>query len=436
MVGFITGVGVNIILGQLGNFTGYEASGANRVLRTLNLGINLWKVDLPTLAVGALTLVLIVVLTKTRLRALGLVVAVVVGSAVAASVLACRPPDRHRGRRHDTAERTADDHRPADPRDTRVVGARRCTRVRRHGAGAGVSAAFPNPDGSPSSASRDFIAQGTGSILSGLFQGMPAGGSMSATALAVQAGARTRLALFIAGGVMACVILVAAGAVGYVAFPALAALLMVVGYSTIKPADVRSVIKSGPVQAAVVLVTFALTVLIPVPQAVLAGVALAIVLFVVEQSNRVVVKQLHLDEHGHIRESDPPDVVPPGQVILLQPFGSLFFASATAFNEALPAVTADTTHSVVILRLRGIDDLGVSITNVVVRLATDLAGADSKLLVNGGEQLRARLAKSGALDQIGVDNFYLGDAWHGRTLRKADVDGRRWIAEQTGANGE
>jgi SulP family sulfate permease len=169
---------------------------------------------------------------------------------------------------------------------------------------------------------------------------------------------------------------------------------------------------------------------------VLAGVALAIVLFVVEQSNRVVVKQLHLDEHGHIRESDPPDVVPPGQVILLQPFGSLFFASATAFNEALPAVTADTTHSVVILRLRGIDDLGVSITNVVVRLATDLAGADSKLLVNGGEQLRARLAKSGALDQIGVDNFYLGDAWHGRTLRKADVDGRRWIAEQTGANGE
>src|SRR4249920_836874 len=52
MVGFITGVGLNIILGQLGNFTGYEASGANRVLRTLNLGINIWKVDLPTLAVG------------------------------------------------------------------------------------------------------------------------------------------------------------------------------------------------------------------------------------------------------------------------------------------------------------------------------------------------------------------------------------------------
>ena len=72
------------ILGQLNNFTRYEAAGANRVLRTLNLGIHFWKVDLPTLAVGVLTLVLIVVLTRTRLQALGLVVAVIVGSGVAA----------------------------------------------------------------------------------------------------------------------------------------------------------------------------------------------------------------------------------------------------------------------------------------------------------------------------------------------------------------
>ena len=433
MVGFITGVGVNIVLGQLGNFTGYEASGANRVLRTLNLATNFWKVDLPSLAVGVLTLVLIVVLTRTRLGALGLVVAVIVGSAVAALFSHL---DHHVATVGDVTTLpnglpllTAPMIREIPGLLIPAVALAFVGMVQ----GAGVSAAFPNPDGSPSNASRDFIGQGSGSILSGLFQGMPAGGSMSATALVVQAGARTRLTLFIAGGVMASVILVAAGAVGYVAFPALAALLIAVGYGTIRPADIRSVIKTGPVQATVVVATFALTVLIPVPQAVLAGVALAIVLFVVEQSNRIVVKQLHLDEHGRIRESDPPDVVPPGEVILLQPYGSLFFASAATFNEALPAVMARTKHSVVILRLRGIDDLGVSITNVVVRFAADLAGADSKLLLNGGEQLRARLAKNGALEQIGADNFYLGDAWHGKTLSKADVDARNWIAEQSGA---
>src|SRR5580704_11319560 len=36
MVGFISAVGVNIILGQLANLTGYKASGANRVVRAVN----------------------------------------------------------------------------------------------------------------------------------------------------------------------------------------------------------------------------------------------------------------------------------------------------------------------------------------------------------------------------------------------------------------
>ena len=36
MVGFINAVGVNIVLGQLANFTGYDAEGANRVVRAFN----------------------------------------------------------------------------------------------------------------------------------------------------------------------------------------------------------------------------------------------------------------------------------------------------------------------------------------------------------------------------------------------------------------
>jgi SulP family sulfate permease len=87
---------------------------------------------------------------------------------------------------------------------------------------------------------------------------------------------------------------------------------------------------------------------------------------------------------------------------------------------------------VVIFRVRGVDDLGVSIANVIVRYATDLAGADSRVILNGGEQLLAQLTKNGVLDKLGADNFYLGDAWHGRTLARADADGRQWIADRMG----
>jgi sulfate permease, SulP family len=53
--------------------------------------------------------------------------------------------------------------------------------------------------------------------------------------------------------------------------PALAGLLMLVDYRTISPADLASVWKTGPVQKAVLSATFALTMVIPLQYAVLAG---------------------------------------------------------------------------------------------------------------------------------------------------------------------
>ena len=83
--------------------------------------------------------------------------------------------------------------------------------------GASISAAFPNPDGRYPDASRDFIGQGAANIIAGIFRGMPVGGSMSATSLNKAAGARSRIALMIAGLTMALVILAFGGLVGYIA---------------------------------------------------------------------------------------------------------------------------------------------------------------------------------------------------------------------------
>src|SRR5208283_4215300 len=67
MVGFISAVGVNIILGQLANLTGYKAEGANRVIRAFNTLVHPGQLHLQTLAVGLATLVLILILERTKL---------------------------------------------------------------------------------------------------------------------------------------------------------------------------------------------------------------------------------------------------------------------------------------------------------------------------------------------------------------------------------
>ncbi|WP_312854861.1 SulP family inorganic anion transporter [Agromyces agglutinans] len=429
MTGFVTAVGVNIVLGQLSNFTGAEGEGGNRVIRAFDLLVHFWKFDWPTTLVGAVTLGLIVWLTRTRLGSFGLVIAVVAGSLLAfafdawigweVAVVA------------DIADVPAGLPAPVLPNVEDVlvllVPALSLAFVGLV-QGAAVSAGIPNPDGRQSDASRDFVGQGAGNIAAGVFQGMPVGGSMSASALITAAGAKTRLSLFIASAVMAFVVLVASGVVAYVAMPSLAALLIVVGVGSINPARVQSVLKTGVVPTTIMAVTFVLTLIVPLQFAVLIGVGLGIILFVAKQSNRLAVRQIVIESDGRRREQEPVPVIGANQVIMLQPYGSLFFASAPVFEAQLPRIEATTRSSVVILRLRGIDQLGLALVGVLERYARALAEHESALrVIVTNERVVAEMAAGGLIEVIGEESVYRGTEWIGDSQRRAYADATEWV---------
>ncbi len=77
MTGFINAVTLLITLGQLSAFTGYSAPGGNKIAQSLNLITNLNEDNLQTLLVGLATIFLILTHEMTRLRALGLVAAMI-----------------------------------------------------------------------------------------------------------------------------------------------------------------------------------------------------------------------------------------------------------------------------------------------------------------------------------------------------------------------
>lgn len=432
MVGFVTAVGINIVLGQLANLTGYAGQGANRLLRAIDTFLHVRLFDLPTLTVGLVTITLIVALTRTPLRSFGLVVAIALGSGLAAlftygfgwEVLTVG----------DVADVPSGLPAPVLPSlgdvpylilpafSLAFVGLVQ---------GAAVAGSVPNADGRPADASRNFVGQGVGSIVAGVFRGMPVGGSMSASGLLVAAGARTRLALFIAAAVMALVILFASGVVSLVAMPALAGLLTVVGIQAIKPTRIVSVVKTGALQTTVMVVTFGLTLVVPLQFAVLIGVGLAIILFVAQQSNRLRVRQLELHSGGRMREIDPVPVVPPHEVVVLQPYGNLAYATAPVFDEQLPKVGPDSRGSVVIFRLRGIDELGLSLVAVLERYLTDLEREGSTLwLVVAGDRIRNQLAAGGLLDRLGPDRVYQSSEWIGEAVHRAHRDAQTWVRRQ------
>jgi len=426
MVGFISAVGVNIMLGQLTNLTGYSGRGPNRLVRAIDTLLHPAQLHWGSVIIGLLTIAMIVALGRTRIGPLGMVIAIIVASAIVPLL----------GLTEVTTLKDLGIVPSALP--TPVAPSLRMAPALIIPAlslafvglvqGAGVSANFLNPDGSQPDGSRDFAGQGVANIASGLLRGMPVGGSVSATSINVSAGARSRQSLVLAGIVMAIVILTLGELTSNIAMPALAGLLILIGYRTIKPEDMVAVWRTGPVQKAVLSMTFALTIVIPLQFAVLVGVGLSVILHVVAQSGALTLTRWELQDDGTILETDPPPHLGEREIVVLQPYGSLFFAAAAQFESALPAVDEGSRHSVVIVRLRGHDDLGTTFIDVLSRYAQSLADVGSKLvIVSAGHRVRSQLAATGLTELIGTENVYRGRRRIGAAVKDAYADARAWI---------
>ena len=103
------------------------------------------------------------------------------------------------------------------------------------------------------------------------------------------------------------------------------------GIKAVRPALIAQLWRTGPVQATVMSVTFVLTLVIPLQFAVLVGVALAIVMHVVRQANRVRLVRWVFEEGAAAPiEEPPPAVLRRNETVVIVPYGSLFFAAASA----------------------------------------------------------------------------------------------------------
>jgi SulP family sulfate permease len=429
MTGFITGVGVLTILGQLNNMTGYTASGSNRIVKTMDLFLNLNQVELPTLFVGIVTILLIIVLEKTRLKSLGMVVAIFLASllpplfewdSVALVSDIAEIPDKFPMPVFPPISTFLDLIIPAISLAMVVL-------VQ----GATISQTYVNPDGEYPNADKDFIGQGISNIITGFFQGIPVSGSFSATAISVNSGAKTRFANIIAGITMAVVLLVFGNAISLLALPALAGLLMVVGARIIKVDNIAISWHIGIVQKTVMLITFALTLIMPLQYAVFSGVALSILMSVTRQSNKVRIKRWIREKNELPIEVDAPEEIPPHEVLILIPYGNLFFAAAQAFEDALPNVTDNTFHSVAILNLRQREDLGSTFLEVLGRYAGKMYDHQSRLiLAEVDDHMMHRLERTGYDEIFGRENLYRGSERVFESILEANYEAKKWVTEQ------
>jgi SulP family sulfate permease len=423
--GLLTGISVLLILSQLPAMTGRTAAGPNKVAQTLDLLSHPGQLDPYALATGSIALLLAILLPRTGLRYAGRMAAVVAASGLAA--LLSLDSVRTVG---DIGTITAGFPTPAVPSFASMLGVvtgALSVAVVTLVQGVGVSQTVPNLDGTRTSISRDFVAQGLANVASGLFRGLPVGGSLSSTALTVLSGAVSRWAAILGGLFMAVLLLLAPGLVAHVAMPALAALLILAGASSLKYREFLVVWRTGWPSRLAGVTTFFCTLLLPIQAAVGIGMVLAALLHMNESASDISVVELVPRPDGRVEERAAPAALAPGQVTVLDIYGHLFYAGARTLEQFLPEPRGAAGPAVV-LRLRGRSSLGATLIDVLVRYAGTLDRVRGRLYLAGlGPTALQQLARAGALAPAGKIHAFPATAARGESTDQARADAERWL---------
>jgi SulP family sulfate permease len=426
MVGFMNGVAVLIILGQMSDLTGYESEYSNRVFQTLDMLLNRELIYLPSLGIGLLTMAIIVGLNQTRLRKVSAIMGLGIATALVA-VMGLFGVELI----SDIATVPSALPRPAVPDLSlifRLLLPAFSVAVIGLVQGAVISQNYPNPDGKFPDASRDFLGQGAANAITSVFGGIPAGGSSSGTALNMSSGAKSRWTNIFAGLFVIIIILLFSPVIGFIPMPALAGLVILAGFQSLQIPQAVSVWQTGRVSGVAMLLTFTLTLFIPLQFAVVVGVAFSIMLYVIQASNRVQLVQVVPQEGGFPLEAKPPKKLPENEVTMLMIYGSVFFAASQAMESVLPSPDK-TKNAVVILGLRGQLDVGSTFIAVLGRYLDSLRAHGSKLMLVGVDKAtRETLVSSGFLKEIGKENVFMATPQFGEPMNKALSAAREWIA--------
>jgi sulfate permease, SulP family len=392
VTGFTAGIAVIIATSQIGDFFGLSAGRvpADFIAKWAAYAHAFGSTSLPTLAVGAGTLGLILLLKRFAPQLPGFLIALL-AAALAVSFL-------------HLPVATVGDRFPAMPSGfpaphlpqlsftlVRQLLPAAFTIALLGGIEALLSAVVADGmSGYSHRSGQELVGQGVANIASALFGGLPATGAIARTATNVRAGGRTPLAGMLHAVFLLIFMLLAARLIAHVPMAALAAILLVVAWGMSEADRFRSLLRMDAGERALLLLTFILTVLVDLTVAIGVGVTLASLLFMARMSANSKL----LPEEQSVDDPAQRAALPKG-VEVFRFAGPMFFGAANEMLDALKRTGRK--PRAIILRMElvpYIDGTGVTALQGFIRSAQ----RDGTLVVLSGlcEQPRTLLDRQGS----------------------------------------
>ncbi len=249
----------------------------------------------------------------------------------------------------------------------------------------------------------EIVAQGAANLASPLFGGMPATGVIARTGTNIAAGARSPVAGMLHAAFLLLFMLLLAPLASYLALPCLAAVLLLTAWRLLELVHLSRFLRSAPWDDRLVLsATLLLTVFVDLSVAIAVGVVMAAMLFMHRMAEMPGVNF----GSGPILLDDVVDGLAPRSVIMSEALpesvrvvefrGPLFFGATARLDVALKAL--DHWPRVIILRMREVPLIDSTGIDVLVQLARLAAQHGCRIIISGlQEQPREALHRYGFL---------------------------------------
>ncbi len=183
-------------------------------------------------------------------------------------------------------------------------------------------------------ANQEFIAQGLSNIAGSFFSGYVATGSFNRSAVNYQAGAKSPVAAILAGVLLMAVLPLIGPLAIYLPHATMAGILVLVSGSLIDIPAIRQILRVSGRESAILIVTFMSTLFLKLEFAILIGVLLSLVFFLMQVSHPNLVEQTLDTKRRKHPFSSIPDLPQCPQTKFLRIDGSIFFGSADHIEEA------------------------------------------------------------------------------------------------------
>ena len=404
VVGFTAGIALIILSSQVNDFLGLRIHDlpADFIEKWSTYTTHVGSIDINALGVGVASLIVILVVQRFLPRIPGSLIAVLV---VTAAVQLLSIPVETIGSRYGSVPTTL--QAPTIPE----VSWKTMTRLFSPAITIAMLGAIESllsavvADGMIRSRHRsnmELVAQGMANILSPLFGGIPATGAIARTATNVKSGGRTPVAGIIHALVLLLIMIFFGSWATLIPLPTLAAILLVVSYNMSEWHSFLKILRSPRSDVAVMLVTFALTVIVDLTAAIQIGVILSALLFIkrMAEVSQVTPLTKDLKEADDQEEAGISGTKVPDGVEVFEVYGSLFFGAVDQFTETIRVM--EKKPKVFILETRNLLAIDASGIRAIEDLLTQLSHQKTEFIVSGiHKQPLVAITQSGLLDRIG-----------------------------------